>query len=184
MSKLSTKFIIVILAAGILIGAATTTTVIGAGIKPSNFALAQLRFPFQTQPRVQAPLQQQQRPLTTTSTSGGGSFGPSCARCVTTQNLANGAVTTPKIVPGAVSISTTHVVSQPVNIAPESTGGAHLECPSGTVVTGGGYNSNIGTIVFGSLMNDINGWVVNAFNPSSTDTIQVVASATCATVHP
>lgn len=62
--SLSTKFVIVILA-GILIGAAVKTTIISAGIKPSNFALAQLVLPFQTHVLIQAPLKQQ--PLATTS---------------------------------------------------------------------------------------------------------------------
>ena len=127
----SIKFVIAILAVGILIGAATTT----------NLALAQL----------QSPLQQRPLPPATSVNK--------------------------------VSIVTTSVQSQPVNIGPGNTGTAHVECPSGTVVTGGGYNSNIGTVVFGSLMNSINGWVVNAFNPSSTITIQLIASATCASLQ-
>jgi len=56
----STKFLIAIIAAGILIGAAVKTTTISAGIMPSNFALAQpFRLPFQTHVLIQAPLQQQ-----------------------------------------------------------------------------------------------------------------------------
>lgn len=43
MSKLPTKSVIVFLAIGILIGAATTATVISSGIKSSNLASAQLR---------------------------------------------------------------------------------------------------------------------------------------------
>ena len=43
MSSVSTKFVIAFLAIGILVGAATTATVISAGLKPSNLALAQLR---------------------------------------------------------------------------------------------------------------------------------------------
>lgn len=43
MSKLPTKFVIAFLAIGILVGAATTATIISTGIKSSNLALAQLR---------------------------------------------------------------------------------------------------------------------------------------------
>lgn len=110
MLKLSTKFVIVVLAAEILIGATTTTIITGSGIK-SNFALAQLRFPFQDQPRIQqqqpdlrVPLQgqqqlQQQQPLAAPTAR---AF-PTCNGCVSTQDLANGAVTNPKLAAGSVS---------------------------------------------------------------------------------
>jgi len=186
MSKVLTKSIIAILAVGILVGAATSATIIIAGLKPFNLALAQLRVPFLAQPRVQAPLQQpflaqpgvqaplQQQPLATTTSSGSGSFGPNCVGCITTQNLANGAVTNPKLGPlsvssanigagqvgtgniadgavttqkiahSAVSVSTTRVEGQPVTITPGGFNVALANCPQGSIVSGGGYTFNLG----------------------------------------
>jgi len=37
--------------------------------------------------------------------NGGGGFGPNCVGCISTQNLANGAVTNPKLAPGSVTSS-------------------------------------------------------------------------------
>jgi len=43
MLRIPTKFVIAFLAIGMLVGAATTATVMSAGLKSSNLALAQLR---------------------------------------------------------------------------------------------------------------------------------------------
>lgn len=97
-NNLPAKFVIAILAVGILIGAATTTTVISGGLKPSNLALAQIRIPSATI----GP----SGPVVSTGTANsaaGPPFGPSCTGCITTQNLANGAVTNPKLGPLSVS---------------------------------------------------------------------------------
>jgi hypothetical protein len=192
MSKLPIKFIIAILAIGALVGA-TTTTVISGGLKPSNLALAQLRVPFLPQrPLVQAPLQQ---PLTTTaSTSGGGSFGPNCNGCVTTQSLANGAVTTPKIAPGAVTISTTEVAGPSIHMVNAGEYGlSSAFCPSGSIVTGGGYSiSNGAGYSVDSQAAQGNGWSVTAYlRDNNTGAfinaggpINFNAFAMCATLHP
>jgi hypothetical protein len=92
--KIPTKFVIAILSVGILIGAATSTTVISGGLEPSNLAQAQIP--------VQAvgPAASSAAPP---SSAGGPPFGPSCTGCITTQNLANGAVTNPKLGPLSVS---------------------------------------------------------------------------------
>jgi hypothetical protein len=184
MSKLPTRFVIAILAIGILFGATTTATIVSAGPKPFNLALAQLRAPFLAQqPQVQAPLQQ---PLAATSQ---GSFGPNCVGCITTQNLANGAITTPKIAPGAVSIATSVSASE-VAISPGSDGTAFARCPGGSVITGGGFD--LGPFlhgrttgqVFRSVPNlGVNEWVVVAINPTSAP-IHVTAFADCASIHP
>src|SRR5215831_3318005 len=68
-------------------------------------------------------------------------FGPNCVGCISTQNLANGAVTTPKIAPGAVSTTTQEVASGITFIDPTApNGNATVQCPTGTVVTGGGFH--------------------------------------------
>jgi len=198
MSKVLTKSIIAILAVGILVGAATTATIISAGLKPFNLALAQLRVPFLAQPRVQAPLQQQpflaqpgvqaplqQQPLTTTTSSSSGSFGPNCMGCITTQNLANGAVTTPKIAAGAVSITTQRVDSSNVNIpAGHLNDEAFAFCPSGSVATGGGYTISSNLVVTNDTATiPPTGWLVVAANPSSQAGV-LSANVVCTTVHP
>jgi hypothetical protein len=140
-------------------------------------------------------------------------FGPNCVGCISTQNLANGAVTNPKlatgsvlsanigagqviapniadhnittqkIAPGAVSISTMQVQSNLVTVPPNTTSGVTASCPSGSVVTGGGYNSTqpAGQVVDTNANG--NGWVVFLYNPTSGN-ISMLAYATCATIHP
>jgi hypothetical protein len=96
--NLNTKLIVVIVAAGII---AATITMLGTP-KVLNLAMAQIRVTFL--PQQQQPVQQQPNgaatTATTTSTSGNG---PNCVGCITTQNLADGAVTNPKLGPLSVS---------------------------------------------------------------------------------
>lgn len=54
---------------------------------------------------------------------------------ITTQNLANGAVTTPKIAPGVVSTE----IFGPATVPPDTGEQLEAKCPSGTVVSGGGF---------------------------------------------
>jgi hypothetical protein len=163
MSNLPTKFIIAILAVGILIGAATTTTIMSAGLKPFSLASAQLRFPFQFQPRIplqqqpqfQAPLQQQS-PVPTTSAN-------------------------------KVSISTTEVPGGATNVgAGGFTGGSLALCPTGSVVTGGGHSMlRSGVWVLSSqepTTGSTNGWSVVVQNNSTTP-VDFQAFAVCATVR-
>jgi hypothetical protein len=49
-------------------------------------------------------------------------FGPNCVGCITTQNLTNGAVTTPKIASGAVSMNTTQVLGSATSSCTAPTG--------------------------------------------------------------
>jgi hypothetical protein len=99
----------------------------------------------------------------------GSPFGPNCVGCISTQNLADGAVTnpklatgsvlsanigagavatpniadqaitTPKIAPGAVSITPQTVENATGIIPPGGFGTAIATCPHGTILTGGGY---------------------------------------------
>lgn len=120
------------------------------------------------------------------SSSTTASFGPNCVGCVTTQNLANGAVTTAKIAPGAVSISETPVVSEIVLAQPNTATSASVNCPSGSVVTGGGFqNQQTGPPVITSFSQKFgpNGWGIEVFNPTS-EPQQIQAEAICTTIHP
>ncbi len=143
-------------------------------------------------------------------------FGPNCVGCISTQNLANGAVTnpklatgsvlsanigagavatpniadraitTPKIAPGAVFISTLFATSPITKVAPGFEAQVIAPCPSGTVLTGGGY-ANLGKGAFKvttsnpSLIH--NGWFVDVIN-TDTQNATIIARAVCATIHP
>lgn len=112
-------------------------------------------------------------------------FGPNCVGCISTQNLANGAVMTPKIAPGAVSINTEEFTSPNVVVQPNTSGVATVQCPSGSVVTGGGYVIDHNLPVQGNRQPGVgpNGWEVLVFNTLS-EPIRMNALATCATIHP
>ena len=142
--SMSTKFVIVILA-GILIGAAVKTTIISAGIKPSNFALAQLVLPFQTHVLIQAPLKQQ--PLATTS--------PGLPKQITVQDVVN-----------------------KVDIGGEVFVASAADCPTGTILTGGGYFEKSSSTTDFKIVEDNPGvtpgsrvasqWQVSGYSPSKT----------------
>jgi hypothetical protein len=142
--SLSTKFVIVILT-GILIGAAVKTTIISAGIKPSNFALAQLVLPFQTHVLIQAPLKQQ--PLPTTS--------PGLPKQITVQDVVN-----------------------KVDIGGDVFAASAADCPTGTVLTGGGYFEKSSSTTDFKIVEDNPGvtrgswvaseWQVSGYSPSKT----------------
>jgi hypothetical protein len=142
--SLSTKFVIVILA-GILIGAAATTTIIGAGIKPPNFALAQLVLPFQTHVLIQAPLKQE--PLAKTS--------PGLPKQITVQDVVN-----------------------KVDIGGEVFVASAADCPTGTILTGGGYFEKSSSTTDFKIVEDNPGvttgprvasqWQVSGYSPSKT----------------
>lgn len=128
--------------AGILIGAAVKTTIISAGIKPSNFALAQLVLPFQTHVLIQAPLKQQ--PLATTS-----------PKQITVQDVVN-----------------------KVDIGGEVFVASAADCPTGTILTGGGYFEKSSSTTDFKIVEDNPGvipgsrvasqWQVSGYSPSKT----------------
>lgn len=71
--------------------------------------------------------------------------------CVTTTDLANGAVTSPKIAPGAVALSSAQYYSGGTAVGPGQTNSAVVVCPSNTFATGGGLSqSNTGAYLISS----------------------------------
>ena len=104
------------------------------------------------------------------------------AYAIAEQNLANGAVTTPKIAPGAVSISTTQVFKSQI-VQPGGFGEIRVQCPSGSTITGGGFATDPLTApVVDSSKDPPNGWLVTT--PQTTQTDAVFVYAECATTHP
>lgn len=196
------RVLIGILVAGIITATITTLAV----TKVFNSATAQFQVPLQIQPR----LQQQQPAAAATNT--GPSFGPSCTGCVTTQNLANEAVTNPKlavpsvssanigagqvataniadsavttqkIASGAVTLSSTSVSGNAITVAPGIGNGDTVSCPSGTIVTGGGAQLSTGLELVDSFGRG-NNWAANAFNPTSSSLTMIVV-AECTSIHP
>jgi hypothetical protein len=103
---------------------------------------------------------------------------------ITTQNLANGAVTTPKIASGAVSMNTTQVLGSATRVSTVP-GTSDAFCPSGTVVTGGGYlaSPNTAILINARLDPPANGWGIRA-QSSNTNEATFLPIAACATIHP
>jgi len=149
MSKLPTRLVIAILAIGTLVGAAT---VMSTGLKPFNQALAQLRVrsypsgtgssPIATAAQAQPPIQQPTARAVGTNAPPASaglpfSFIFPCTGCIITKNLANGAVTTQKIAPGAISISVVERMGAPKDIVPGGSAVAVAVCKPGEVATGG-----------------------------------------------
>ena len=162
MSKLPTKLSVLLVAARIIIAATMTTL---EAIGRFNSATAQVHDP---------------------------PFGPNCNGCITTKNLADSAVTNPKLAdgaitgklaPGAVSISITEARVSAI-VPPGSIRGQIAICPLGSVVTGGGYSVNPNGKVFA---NDLRGgdaeWSVEAPNEESHDET-TTAIAFCAPINP
>jgi hypothetical protein len=79
-------------------------------------------------------------------------------------------------------ITTRIVVSSPTTIAPKKQGVASAFCPSGTVITGGGFGSSVGTppsLVLLASVPHTGSWQVVAYNNSSVN-ISITAYAVCA----
>ncbi len=143
--SLSTKFVVVILAAGILTGAVAKTTIISAGIRPYNFALAQLLLPFETHVLIQAPLKHQT--LATTS-------------------------------PGVPKQITVQYVVNKVDISGDVLVASAADCPTGTILTGGGYFEKGSSTTDFKIVEDSPGvtpaprvlsqWQVSGYSPSKT----------------
>jgi hypothetical protein len=187
--NLNTKLIVVIIAAGVI---ASTITMLGA---PKVLAAtAQIQIPSQSQqqlPVQQVPQQQQQSsgPATgvTPAAAGGNGNGPNCDGCVTTQNLADKAVTAQKIAPGAVSLSTQEIKGNIVRLTPGTSGESEADCPAGTSVTGGGFTSGNVLVLERSSRSDQgngNGWVVDEAFPSGGGIAPFAAFAECAIIQP
>lgn len=142
--SLSTRFVTVILAAGILIAA--NTTIMSAAIKSSHFAIAQLLLPFRTHVLIQAPLIQPTQATTSTNVS----------KQLTVQDVVN-----------------------KIDIGGEVFVASAADCPTGTILTGGGYFEKSSSTtdfkivedkpgVTPGLSRDINQWQVSGYSPSKT----------------
>ena len=96
----------------------------------------------------------------------------------------NGTVTTPKIASGAVSMNTTQVLGSTTRVSTVP-GTSDAFCPSGTVVTGGGYLASPNTAILISARLDppANGWGIRA-QSSNTNEAAFLPIASCATIHP
>src|SRR5215469_14245947 len=135
-------------------------------------------------------------------------FGPNCAGCISTQNLANvtnpklapgslsstdigasqvttpiiadQAVTTPKVSHGALFMNTVDVIGPSTQLAAGTDGFAIAVCPSGTVVTGGGYFAGGSTVI---IMHTTapNNWLVEAIAGPTSTTLTAIAK--CASIH-
>jgi hypothetical protein len=102
-----------------------------------------------------------------------------------TGQIADGAVTAPKIAQDAIVPATVEQLSFPVNVPAQTAVGTAANCPSSShpTVTGGGFTLPIGAEPFMhasvSKMQSGDGWFVSMFNSHPTDTFSFQASATC-----
>ena len=103
-----------------------------------------------------------------------------------TPNVADHNVTTPKIAPGAVSLTGELVEGPNVVVPALGNQGASASCPAGTVLISGGYEGQQGLDVWGSNPSHVPGaneWGVGVYNPTSSP-LNLNAVAYCATIHP
>lgn len=102
-----------------------------------------------------------------------------------TGNIADKAITTGKIAPGAVSKVTTSVFRPQVFIRPVSSDESFAGCPAGSFVAGGGYitpDSPRVDVVFSKEIS--NGWDVRGFNNDPVVSAPVQAQAICESIQP
>jgi len=106
------------------------------------------------------------------------------AGAVATPNIADHAITTPKIAPGAVSLRTQETVSKEATVQPGQFVGLKVQCPSGWVVTGGGFSGAV-QVHASSQINPLfgNGWEAQETNTSPSVT-NFLVYATCALINP
>lgn len=98
---------------------------------------------------------------------------------VTTQDLANGAVTHETLASGAIQIVIDTVVSPPINVSPLTQGFTSAACPTGTFLTGGGFQTPASDANVIRSVPAGNQWTVGVYNPSSSN-IPLQAVAECA----
>jgi hypothetical protein len=104
---------------------------------------------------------------------------------VATADLANGAVTTEKIASDAIQL-TTHRVSTFGGVAAGIDLSVSAFCPSGEILTGGGYGMNrlgLEVISTGPDVSGRNIWTVHALNPTQSE-IRLDVFAVCAQIIP
>jgi hypothetical protein len=70
------------------------------------------------------------------------------------------------------------MVTGGTSVSAGSSGEAVASCPSGTVITGGGYGGSVPLLVYSSAANG-NSWSVDGWNPAATGSIQLTAVAIC-----
>jgi hypothetical protein len=99
---------------------------------------------------------------------------------VTTPNIADQAVATPKISHGALFMNTVDVIGPSTQLAAGTDGYAIAVCPSGTVVTGGGYFAG-GSTVITMHTTAPNNWRVEAIAGPTSTTLTAIAK--CASIH-
>jgi len=99
---------------------------------------------------------------------------------VTTPNIADQVVTTHKISPGVLYINTVDVIGPSTQLAAGTDGSAIAVCPSGTVVTGGGYFAG-GSTVITMHTTAPNNWRVEAIAGPASTTLTAIAK--CASIH-
>ena len=101
-----------------------------------------------------------------------------CNGCVGTSDIADGAVTTSKLASGAIQLDV-HRVQADLTLGHGQVGSVDIDCPSGEILTGGGFTTVNYAPVLHSFPNDENTWRIAAENDDSTATAGVVGYALC-----
>jgi hypothetical protein len=103
---------------------------------------------------------------------------------ISTGQIADGAVTTPKIAQDAIVPVTVEMRGTAVGVPAQTAAGTDVDCPgSHPTVTGGGFTVDPGAEPFMhasvSLQTGTDEWLVVMFNSHPTETFSFFPSATC-----
>jgi hypothetical protein len=100
-------------------------------------------------------------------------------------DLADSAVTTSKLAGGAVKPNVQIVEGSPVGISPGGFSGDTVDCPAGTILSGGGFHLGSNEVIIQlSRPIDENTWVANAYNGARTASNSIQVYALCEGAFP
>jgi hypothetical protein len=98
---------------------------------------------------------------------------------VRTEDIGAGQVRTGDIANDAIIPNIQHIYGNAVAIPPGGFASATADCPDGTVLSGGGYNSGYQTEVYENLPTDSNTWKVVAYSYDTFNQIWLQPWAIC-----
>jgi hypothetical protein len=98
---------------------------------------------------------------------------------VRTEDIGAGQVRTGDIANDAIIPNIQHIYGNAVAIPPGGFASATADCPDGTVLSGGGYNSGYQTEVYENLPTDSNKWKVVAYSYDTFNQIWLQPWAIC-----
>ena len=99
-------------------------------------------------------------------------------------DIVNGQVKTEDLASGAINLNIHQARGNEITLAPGGGGISRADCPSGEILTGGGFSTLYPVTVYQNFPQDENTWAVTGFNDGGTDNRNLVAIALCAGASP